>query len=84
MSSQHGILLPGAGDGRFTLTRHAPADDERFWIVRWDIRNQACGVRAYSRGTDKERNATMAVNLRCIPEINAASLPVEAFDGASL
>jgi hypothetical protein len=45
---------------------------------------KTCGVRAYSRGTDKEGKATMAVNLRCIAGIDATALPVETFDGASI
>ncbi len=45
MGLENGILVPRAGDGRFTLIRHAPADDlaeivDRFWIVRWDLRNE--------------------------------------------
>ena len=45
MTGQHGILVPGAGERRFTLTRHDPSADlasivDRFWIVRWDLRDQ--------------------------------------------
>src|SRR5258706_5914798 len=43
MAIRHGILVPRAGEDRFTLTLHPPADDlapvvDRFWIVRWDLR----------------------------------------------
>ncbi len=38
----HGILVPGAIDARFTLTRYAPRAElaeiiERYWIVRWAL-----------------------------------------------
>ena len=45
---------------------------------------KTCGVRAYSRGTDKDGVPTLAVNLRCVAGIDATKLPVETFDGASL
>ncbi len=45
---------------------------------------KTCGVRAFSRGADKAGSATVAVNLRCVPEIEASKLPVQEFDGASL
>jgi hypothetical protein len=44
---------------------------------------KTCGVRAFSRGADEAGNATIAVNLRCMPEIEATRLPVHEFDGAS-
>jgi AraC-like DNA-binding protein len=42
MASTRGILVPGAIDARFTLTRHAPCAGlaeivERYWIVRWTL-----------------------------------------------
>jgi hypothetical protein len=45
---------------------------------------RTCGVRAFSRGADGSGKATVAVNLRCVSGLNAPSLPVETFDGASL
>jgi hypothetical protein len=45
---------------------------------------KTCGVRAYSRGHDKDGTPTLAVNLRCVTGIDATKLPVETFDGASL
>jgi AraC-like DNA-binding protein len=40
-----GLLHPARGRQKFALTRHAPADDLsfwvlRYWIVRWDLRGQ--------------------------------------------
>src|SRR5204863_9496886 len=40
-----GILNPGAGETKFQLSRHAPAEDisyfvECYWIVTWDLSGQ--------------------------------------------
>lgn len=43
-----------------------------------------CGVRSFSRGTDKEGNPSIAVNLRCLQGFDETKLPVHNFDGASL
>ena len=45
---------------------------------------RTCGVRAFSRGTDGKGKETVAVNLRCLAGLDAAKLPVETFDGASI
>jgi hypothetical protein len=45
---------------------------------------RTCGVRAFSRGKGPDGKGTVAVNLRCLDGIDAAALPVETFDGASL
>ena len=45
---------------------------------------RTCGVRSFSRGTDKDGTINYAVNLRCLAGFDAAALPVETFDGASL
>jgi hypothetical protein len=44
---------------------------------------RTCGVRAFGRSADQTEKGTVAVNLRCIPEIDATALPVETADGAS-
>ena len=40
---------------------------------------RTCGVRSFSRGDDG-----IAINLRCIQDVNISKLKVEYFDGASL
>jgi len=42
-----------------------------------------CGVRSFSRGTDRAGKPTVAVNLRCLSEFDPTALPVQTFDGAS-
>lgn len=43
-----------------------------------------CGIHPYGEGTDPKGNRMAAVNLRCIEEIDLASIPVQSFDGRSL
>jgi len=45
---------------------------------------KVCGVRPFSRGEAPNGTPTTAVNLRCLTGLDAAKLPVESFDGASL
>jgi hypothetical protein len=42
-----------------------------------------CGVRAFAHGTDGTK-AMVAINMRCLAGLDAANLPVEMFDGASI
>ncbi|MFO0615913.1 MAG: hypothetical protein U0414_25180 [Polyangiaceae bacterium] len=41
-------------------------------------------MRAFSRGTDGKGSDSVALNLRCLAGLDAAKLPVETFDGASI
>jgi hypothetical protein len=45
---------------------------------------RTCGVRPFSRGVDKDGKPTIAVNARCLADLNATALPVHSFDGAAL
>jgi hypothetical protein len=45
---------------------------------------KTCGVRAFSRGQGWTGEPTVVVNLRCLAGLDATTLPVESFDGASL
>jgi len=45
---------------------------------------RVCGVRPFSRGQAKDGSPTVAINLRCLQGLDAAKLPVQTFDGASL
>lgn len=42
-----------------------------------------CGVSPFSEGTDKTGAKTVAVNVRCLPDIDLAALKVVPVDGAS-
>ena len=45
---------------------------------------KTCGVRSFSRGADEKGNEMIAVNLRCVPEVDLDALEIQKFDGASL
>jgi hypothetical protein len=42
-----------------------------------------CGIHPYGEGTDAKGNATGAINVRCIEDIDLKSIPVKEFDGRS-
>ena len=43
-----------------------------------------CGIHPYGEGADPKGNAMAAINLRCIENLDLASIPVHHFDGRSL
>jgi hypothetical protein len=45
---------------------------------------KTCGVRSFSRGADESGKRSIAVNLRCLKDLDATKLPVETFDGAAI
>ena len=42
-----------------------------------------CGIHPYADAVDPKGNATRAINIRCIEDIDLASIPVTHFDGRS-
>jgi hypothetical protein len=43
-----------------------------------------CGMHPYGEGTDPKGNHTAAVNIRCLEDIDLASIPVKHFDGRAM
>lgn len=43
-----------------------------------------CGMHPYAEGTDPQGHAVVAVNLRCIENLDLDTIPVQHFDGRSL
>jgi hypothetical protein len=43
-----------------------------------------CGIHPYAEGVDPKGNRTAAINIRCLEDIDLASIPVQNFDGRSL
>jgi hypothetical protein len=43
-----------------------------------------CGIHPYAEGKDAKGNATAAVNLRCLEDIDLDAIPVRKFDGRKL
>lgn len=45
---------------------------------------KTCGIRSFSRGKGKDDQEWVAINLRCIADIDVTKLPIRSFDGAAL
>lgn len=43
-----------------------------------------CGVRSFSRGPSPDGKIWCAINLRCLDDFDAESLPIKRFDGKNL
>ncbi len=43
----------------------------------------SCGIHPYGEGTDPKGNRIAAINIRCLEDIDLASVPVTRFDGRS-
>lgn len=43
-----------------------------------------CGMHVYGEGKDPAGNAVAAINVRCIDDVDLATLPRDHFDGRSL
>lgn len=41
-----------------------------------------CGIAPYSEGTGPDRAAMVAINVRCLPQLDLASLTILPYDGA--
>jgi hypothetical protein len=67
------LLTPDENASTYTFNKHVIK--HRFCAT--------CGIHPYGEGTDPNGNAMAAINLRCVEEINLASIPVHQFDGRS-
>ena len=45
---------------------------------------RTCGIHTYGEGIDPKGDRIAAINIRCLEEIDLASVPVQHFDGRSL
>jgi hypothetical protein len=43
-----------------------------------------CGIKSFARGTGKDGSPTIAVNTRCLDDVDLDKLNVKHFDGKSL
>ena len=43
-----------------------------------------CGIRSFARGRGADGREMIAINVRCLEDVDLASLPVRPFDGRSL
>lgn len=45
---------------------------------------RTCGMHPYGEGADPKGNRMAAINIRCLEDIDLASIPVQHFDGRAL
>lgn len=45
---------------------------------------KTCGIRSFGRGKDKEGNDTVAVNVRCLDDVDVSTLQPQLFNGKDL
>lgn len=74
---------------RQALTLSTPeADMATYGFNKHQIRHHfcpTCGIAPFGEGADPRSGAEMvAVNVRCLPDVNLAGLKVKSFDGASM
>jgi hypothetical protein len=67
------LLTSQEGTGTYTFNKHAIK--HRFC--------RACGIHPYAEVVNKDRQMA-AINVRCLEDVDLASVPVKNFDGRSL
>lgn len=84
--SKRGTLLAFAPAGAFTLVSGSESlSDYQFAKkVIHHLFCKTCGVSSFARGIAPDGTDTVAINLRCLDDIDLAALPVIQFDGKSL
>ena len=68
------LKSPESGAGTYTFNKHVIK--QRFC--------PRCGIHPYGEGIDPKGNPIAAINLRCIQNLDLATIPVHHFDGKSL
>jgi hypothetical protein len=43
-----------------------------------------CGIHPFGEGSDPQGRAMAAINIRCLEDVDLASIPVQSYDGRSL
>jgi hypothetical protein len=69
----HLVTLP-AGVGTYTFNKH---------VIKHHF-CQTCGIHPYAEGVDPKGNPMTAINIRCLEDIDLATVPVKNFDGRSM
>jgi hypothetical protein len=67
------LLTPDEAASTYTFNKHVI--QHRFCPV--------CGIHPYGEGTDPKGQRTAAINIRCLEDIDLASIPVTHYDGRS-
>ncbi len=84
--SKKGLLFAFVPPERFAL-RAGEDQLTEYLFHRKVIAHQfcpVCGVEPFATGTAPDGGAIVAVNVRCLDDVDVAGLPVKPFDGRSL
>lgn len=78
-----GLLLAFVPESQFKLTK---GEDElaRYQFNRMVIDHlfcRTCGVQSFSHGKNTEGEGTVAINVRCLDDIDLTKLAISPFDG---
>ena len=83
--SKHGLLISFVAEDKFTLL--SGADDLKEYLFNTHkIRHQfcrSCGTEPFARGTAPDGKNTVALNVRCLNDVDIGSLATTPFDGRS-
>ncbi len=68
------LLTSEEGMGSYTFNKHVIK--HRFCLT--------CGIHPYGEGVDAKGNQMAAINIRCLEDLDLATVPVKNFDGRAL
>ena len=85
MCGRSGTLLTFVPASEFTLLSGEDAlTDYRFYKhAIHHLFCSVCGIKSFARGTGRDGGATVAINARCLDDVDVASLKIQSFDGRS-
>jgi hypothetical protein len=72
--AQFQLVTPDANASAYTFNKHVIK--HRFC--------PKCGMHPYGEGVDPQGNAIVAINIRCLENVELETIPVNQFDGRSL
>ena len=68
------LLTPEEAVGTYTFNKH---------VIKHHFCH-TCGIHPYAEGVDPKGNPMAAINIRCLQDVDPASIPVKHFDGRSI
>lgn len=68
------LLTPESAMGSYTFNKH---------VIKHHF-CRTCGIHPYGEGVDPKGNPIAAINIRCLENLDLASVPVTHFDGRAL
>ncbi len=84
--SKTGSMLAFVPAAQFELTAGADALTDYQWGKKkiHHLFCKRCGVRSFARGARPSGEPIVALNVRCLDDVDLGAIPLEPFDGKSL